>query len=61
LESVFPAKIEIERAREERRDRRLNVLAPITAGASGEVEVDVFAAGGAFRDFEEDLDSVLRG
>jgi hypothetical protein len=40
---IFPAKLEIERARVERSERRLNVLAPITGRASGEVEVEFFA------------------
>jgi len=56
LESVFPAKIEIERARVERRDRRLNVLAPITGRASGEVEVEFFAAQRRFA-FTEEVDA----
>ncbi len=41
---VFPAKIQIERARVLRGDRRLDVLAPITARATGEVDVVFFAA-----------------
>jgi hypothetical protein len=40
----FPAKLQIERARVERRERRLDVLAPITGLASGEVQVEFFAA-----------------
>jgi hypothetical protein len=59
LERVFPAKIEVERARVERRDRRLNVLAPITARASGEVEVEFFAARERF-EFTEDIDAENR-
>jgi len=41
---VFPAKLELERAQVMRRDRRLDVLAPITGRASGEVGVEFFAA-----------------
>jgi hypothetical protein len=56
---LFPAKIQIERARVERRDRQLNVLAPITARASGEVEVEFFAAQRRF-EFTEEVDSENR-
>ncbi|MCP9492047.1 MAG: hypothetical protein MSC31_19550 [Solirubrobacteraceae bacterium MAG38_C4-C5] len=56
---IFPAKIEIERARVLRSDRRLDVLAPITARASGEVEVEVFAAQERFG-FTEDIDAENR-
>ena len=59
LIEIFAAKIEIERARVERRDRRLNVLAPITGRASGEVEVEMFAAQRRF-DFTEEVDSENR-
>jgi Tol biopolymer transport system component len=59
LETVFPAKIQVERARVERRARQLNVLAPITARASGEVEVEFFAAQQRFR-FEEEVDAENR-
>ena len=41
---VFPAKLELERAQVMRGDRRLDVLAPITGRASGEVGVEFFAA-----------------
>ena len=53
---VFPAKVEIQRARVMRRDRRLDVLAPITGRASGEVGVEFFAARRRFA-FTEDVDS----
>jgi hypothetical protein len=56
---LLPAKIEIKRARVERRDRRLNVLAPITGRASGEVEVEFFAAQRRF-EFTEDVDAENR-
>jgi uncharacterized delta-60 repeat protein len=41
----FAAKLEIRRARVLRSARRLSVLAPITARASGRVEAEFFAAG----------------
>jgi hypothetical protein len=56
---IFPAKIEIERARVLRADRRLDVLAPITGRASGEVEVEFFAAQERF-EFSEDIDAENR-
>ncbi|MCP9490788.1 MAG: hypothetical protein MSC31_13075 [Solirubrobacteraceae bacterium MAG38_C4-C5] len=56
---LFPAKIQVERARVLRSDRRLDVLAPITARASGEVEVEFFAAQERF-EFTEDVDSENR-
>jgi hypothetical protein len=43
----------------DRRDRQLNVLAPITARASGEVEVEFFAAQRRF-EFTEEVDSENR-
>ncbi len=58
-DEIFPAKLEIERARILRRDRRLSVLAPITARASGEVEVELFAAQRRLR-FNDDIDAENR-
>ena len=40
----FPAKLQIRRSRMQRAARRLDVLAPITRLASGEVKVELFAA-----------------
>lgn len=54
--AVFPAKIEVERARVMRRDLRLDVLTPITGRASGEVEVEFFAAQRRL-EFTEEVDS----
>jgi hypothetical protein len=56
---IFPAKLEIERARVERSERRLNVLAPITGRASGEVEVEFFADQQRF-EFTADIDEENR-
>jgi alpha-tubulin suppressor-like RCC1 family protein len=56
---LFPAKVQVERARVLRADRRLDVLAPITARASGEVEVEFFAAGERTK-FSEEVDSENR-
>ncbi|MGI8631860.1 MAG: RCC1 domain-containing protein [Solirubrobacterales bacterium] len=56
---LFPAKVQVERARVERSDRQLNVLAPITARASGEVEVEFFADQRRF-EFTEEVDSENR-
>ncbi|MGI8874023.1 MAG: GDSL-type esterase/lipase family protein [Egibacteraceae bacterium] len=55
----FPAKLEVERARVLRADRRLDVLAPITARADGTVDV-VFHAAGRFTGFEADVDAERR-
>jgi hypothetical protein len=59
LVNLFPAKLQVERARVRREERRLDVLAPITGRASGEVEVEFFAAQRRF-DFTEDVDSDAR-
>ncbi len=56
---LFPAKVQVERARVLRADRRLDVLAPITARASGEVEVE-FQAAGERTEFTEEVDSENR-
>ncbi|MDQ3645600.1 MAG: DPP IV N-terminal domain-containing protein, partial [Actinomycetota bacterium] len=56
---IFPAKLEVERARVERGDRQLNVLAPVTARASGEVDVEFFADQQRF-EFTEDIDAENR-
>ncbi|HEV2769835.1 MAG TPA: ubiquitin-activating E1 FCCH domain-containing protein [Solirubrobacteraceae bacterium] len=56
---VFPAKLEIERARVRRQERRLDVLAPITGRASGEVQVEFFAAGRRVG-FTEEVDAANR-
>ncbi|MCP9491948.1 MAG: hypothetical protein MSC31_19045 [Solirubrobacteraceae bacterium MAG38_C4-C5] len=56
---LFPAKIEVERARVLRGDRRLSVLAPITGRAAGEVEVEFFAAQERV-EFSEDIDAQNR-
>jgi hypothetical protein len=56
---IFPAKVEVERARVLREDRRLSVLAPITGRASGEVEVEFFAAQERV-EFEADVDAENR-
>ncbi len=42
---LFPAKMSLARARILRRDRQLDVLAPITSRASGNVKVELHAAG----------------
>lgn len=42
---LFPAKLRVSRAEVERSDRRLDVLAPITSRADGDVEVSFRAAG----------------
>ena len=57
--AVFPAKIEVDRARVMRRDRRLEVLAPITGRASGEVAVKFSAAQRTFA-FPAEVDSENR-
>jgi hypothetical protein len=56
---IFPAKLQVQRARVDREDRRLDVLAPITARASGAVEVELFAAQRRF-DFEVPVDAGKR-
>ena len=53
---VFTSKLQVDRARVLRKDRRLDVLAPITALASGEAEVEFFAAQRRIA-FTEDVDS----
>nr|MDQ3612488.1 hypothetical protein [Actinomycetota bacterium] len=56
---LFPAKVQVERARVLRADTRLDVLAPITARASGEVDVEFFAAQER-TEFTEEVDSENR-
>jgi alpha-tubulin suppressor-like RCC1 family protein len=56
---IFPAKVEVERARVLRSDRRLDVLAPITGRASGAVDVEFFAARERL-EFSEDIDAQNR-
>ncbi|MBW3652491.1 MAG: integrin alpha [Actinobacteria bacterium] len=51
----FPAKLQIRRSRMQRAARRLDVLAPITRLASGEVKVELFAAQRRFR-FNQEID-----
>ncbi|HEV2752715.1 MAG TPA: serine protease, partial [Solirubrobacteraceae bacterium] len=58
-EVVHPAKLEIARARIDRSDRNLDVLAPITGRASGEVTVALRAAGRTHR-FTAPVDSAKR-
>jgi glucose/arabinose dehydrogenase len=53
---LYPTKMQVERAQVQHRERRLDVLAPITGRASGEVEVEFFAAQRRFT-FREDVDS----
>jgi hypothetical protein len=55
----FTSKLQIDRARVLREDRRLDVLAPITARASGEADVEFFAAQER-SDFEADVDAENR-
>ncbi len=57
--AVFPAKIEVERARVMGRDRRLDVFAPITGRASGEVGVE-FSAAQRRVEFTEEVDAENR-
>ena len=54
--ALFPAKLEVARARVVSASRRLDVLAPITARASGNVRVSFRAAGRTTR-FETAVDS----
>lgn len=51
-----PAKLEVARNTIDVADRRLDVLAPITRRASGEVEVELHAAGRRYR-FDADVNS----
>jgi hypothetical protein len=55
-EARHPAKLEVARNTIDRGDRRLDVLAPITRRASGEVEVELHAAGRRYR-FDADVNS----
>jgi hypothetical protein len=55
----FASKLEVERARVLRSDRRLDVLAPITARAAGELGV-AFRAAGRTESFEVEIDSENR-
>ncbi|MCP9490415.1 MAG: hypothetical protein MSC31_11145 [Solirubrobacteraceae bacterium MAG38_C4-C5] len=55
----FAAKLEVDRARVLRSDRRLDVLAPITARASGDVQV-AFRAAGRTESFGAEIDSANR-
>ncbi|MCP9490107.1 MAG: hypothetical protein MSC31_09560 [Solirubrobacteraceae bacterium MAG38_C4-C5] len=55
----FAAKLQVERARVRREDRELDVLAPITARASGNVEATFEAAGSTHR-FREPVDAQQR-
>lgn len=56
---LFAAKLEVERARMLRSDRELDALAPITARASGELGVELRAAGRTER-FDAEIDSENR-
>lgn len=55
----FPAKLQVARARVRRGERELDVLAPITGRASGEVAAD-FEAAGRTHEFTEEVDAENR-
>lgn len=55
----FPAKLQVARARVRREDRELDVLAPITGRATGEVAAD-FEAAGRTHEFTQEVDAENR-